>query len=252
MSAIINFNTLNQTEKYDTLSDKYNVMTTGNIVNDFKDRGFIVTDYKEARIRKEDRRYKQKHFVRMSLSEDAEMLERPEIVIHNSYDGSSPLKVFLGIYRFVCSNGMIVGDHMNEPLVLRHNNNSWEQLLYAFMESYQEKVNMQTQVIEAMKSYYMSYSDEVRFAEKAMTLREESKDVLDPRELVLVRRKEDAGKNLWLTFNKVQESLIQGLFQKVYTNEEGKQYYAKASILGDVNRIIAINNSLGQLAKGML
>lgn len=252
MSSLINFNTLNQTEKYDTLSEKYNVMTTGNIVSDFEERGFVVTDYKEARIRKEDRRYKQKHFVRMSMQDDVEMMERPEIVIHNSYDGSSPLKMYMGIYRFVCSNGMIVGDHLTEPLSIRHNNNSWEQLLYSFIDAYEEKVAMQQDIINAMKNYYMSYSDEVRFSERAILLREESKDVLDPRELVLVRRKEDIGKNLWLTFNKVQESLIQGLFQKVYTNEEGNQYYAKANLLSDVNRIIDINNKLGVMAKGML
>ena len=124
--------------------------------------------------------------------------------------------------------------------------------MYSFIDAYEEKVAMQQEIINAMKNYYMSYSDEVRFSERAILLREESKDVLDPRELVLVRRKEDIGKNLWLTFNKVQESLIQGLFQKVYTNEEGNQYYAKANLLSDVNRIIDINNKLGAMAKGML
>ena len=251
MSILVNNSTLENTEKYQTLSDKYNVMTTGNIVNDFKDKGFQITQYQEARIRKEDKRYKQKHFVRMTLNEDSEMLERPEIVIHNSYDGSSPLKIFIGIYRFVCSNGMIIGDHMNEPLILRHNNNNWESLLYNFVSQYNEMVNAQTAIISDMKKYYMSYSDEVRFAEKAILLREESKDVLDPRELVLVRRKEDNGKNLWMTFNKVQEALIQGLFQKVF-NKDGTEYYAKANLLGDVNRIIDINHRLGQMAKGML
>lgn len=251
MSILINPFTLNNTEKYETLSDKYNVMTTGNIVEDFTNKGFQITQYQEARIRNEDRRYKQKHFVRMTMNQDSEMLERPEVVIHNSYDGSSPLKIFIGIYRFVCSNGMIVGDHLNEPLVLRHNNNNWESLLYSFMERYTEMVNAQTSIISDMKKYYMSYSDEVRFAEKAITLREETKDVLDPRELVLVRRREDYGKNLWLTFNKVQESLIQGLFQKVF-NKDGIEYYAKANLLGDVNRIIDINHKLGQMAKGML
>ena len=248
MSIGINWETLANEEKLANLSDKYNVVTTSNIVKQFENRGFEITQYSEARVRREDRANKQKHFVRMALSDDIEMKERPEVVIFNSYDGSTRLNINIGLFRFVCQNGLILGSHLQEPIKIKHTNNSWEYMVWKMIEGYAGVAAKQQQMIQDMKNIYMSYSDEVRFAEEAIEYRELIDDVLDPRELVLVRRQGDVGKNLFLTFNKVQESLLQGLFTKIFRKED-EVYTAKASVLSDASRIMQINQNLDTLAQ---
>lgn len=252
MSKAINLETLRNEEKALGLTDKYNVITTSKIVEKFEDRGFVITDYSEARARSEDKINKQKHFVRMALKSDMDLLERPEVVIHNSYDGSTRLKMLIGMFRFVCSNGLVIGDNLSEPVKIKHSNNKWDYFVWKAIEEYSMKIEKQKAVVEAMKNYYMSYSDEVRFAEKAVQLREDIVNVLDPRELVTVKRREDVGKNLWLTFNKVQESIVCGYFTKIFRPEDEDFYLAKAQVLTDVNKIIDINHRLGKMAEEMV
>ena len=51
------------------------------------------------------------HIVRLKTITPYEMngdLIHPEIVIKNSYDGSCPLECYVGVFRVVCTNGMIV------------------------------------------------------------------------------------------------------------------------------------------------
>ena len=44
----------------------------------------------------------------------------PEIVIKNSYDGSTEVKAYCGAYRMVCSNGLVIGYAMGQGKGIRH------------------------------------------------------------------------------------------------------------------------------------
>lgn len=44
----------------------------------------------------------------------------PEIIIKNSYDGSTEVKAFGGAYRLVCSNGLVIGYSIGEGNGIRH------------------------------------------------------------------------------------------------------------------------------------
>ena len=48
----------------------------------------------------------------------------PEIIIKNSYDGSTEVKAFGGAYRLICSNGMVIGYAIGENRGIRHIGNN--------------------------------------------------------------------------------------------------------------------------------
>ena len=255
MSRTVNLDVLKNDEKALHLSDKYNVIKSSDIVEKFEKKGFVITDYSEARVRSQDKENKQKHFVRMSLADSIKMPERPEVILHNSYDGSTALKMYIGMYRFACDNGMVIGDHLSEPLKMKHTNKQWDYLIYKFIEEYDAKINSQQRVVNQMKNIPLDKNKEYEFACRAIELREDINDVVDPMELVQVRRIEDNAMNLWNTFNKVQESIIGGLFQKKFDLEadgETTHIIKKASKLTDVNRIMKVNHDLSGLAKDFI
>src|SRR5690606_17776822 len=75
---------------------------------------------KEVRVRKEEKRGFSKHLVRLRRHNE-EMIDGnyPEIVLINSHDGSTSYQMRAGIYRMVCTNGLVVGNELYKQKV-RH------------------------------------------------------------------------------------------------------------------------------------
>ena len=100
----------------------------------------------------------------------------------------------------------------------------------------------------------MSASMIDEFAHMAAQIRYDKIDVLDSRELTLVRRSEDIGSDAYTVYNRVQEALINGLFQRRVRNtdkETGEvtvSDWGKASIITSTDEIIRINKEVRQLA----
>jgi hypothetical protein len=72
-----------------------------------------------------------KHFVEIALKEIFTLPDgqySPRVIIRNSYAGESALIVQIGLYRFVCSNGLIIGSNTFAQKI-RHVGKSEEQVL---------------------------------------------------------------------------------------------------------------------------
>jgi hypothetical protein len=91
-------------------SDKYSLIPTIASVNGLKDMGFFAFSATESRCRNKDNKPFVKHMLRFR-KENAVAINGliPEIVLVNSHDGTSSYQLRAGIYRIVCSNGLIVG-----------------------------------------------------------------------------------------------------------------------------------------------
>ena len=249
----INQEILQQIHSHEKMSDKYKHIKTSDVIQEFEARGFEITSFQQANTRVAHNENKQRHVVRMAQSTDIALPERSEVVIMNSYNGSSSLKLHLGAYRVVCANGMIVGDDEIEPARIMHSKKDWDFEVYKFLKSFASNSKKQQENIERMKKTYMSFDREMEFAYQAALIREKSiEDILDPKELIIAKREADVGQNLWLTFNKTQENLIQGNFTKIFerANEQEivERITQKASIITDSKRNMQINSDLGKLA----
>ena len=151
------------------------------------------------------------------------------------------------MFRFVCSNGIIVGHNLVPNLQILHSNNNWGELINEFIDTYEEKHHLQKEWVEGMMDRKMGLDEAYVMAQKALEIRHYDKritsDPVDPLELLIVQRKEDRDNNAWARFNTLQENLVQGNFRKY--NNEGS--LVKAKIMTNVDEIIRFNVDLSDL-----
>ena len=50
----------------------------------------------------------------------------PQIILTNSHDGFNSFKFMLGIFRLVCSNGLVVCDNQMVNMTIRHINYTFD------------------------------------------------------------------------------------------------------------------------------
>ena len=93
-------------------SRRYAFAPTGRIVAELREIGWKPVLARQQQVRIEGRQGFQKHLIRFERREvlQAAGAYVPELVLVNSHDGSSAFHLHLGIFRFICSNGLIVAD----------------------------------------------------------------------------------------------------------------------------------------------
>src|ERR1017187_3108767 len=111
-------------EAWQETSPSYRFLPTITVVNALRDSGYNVVKATQSRCRIEGKVDFTKHMLRLRHSTHMNPLnvgeEVPEIVLVNSHDRSSSFKFMLGIFRLVCSNGMVVASQKIESLSVRH------------------------------------------------------------------------------------------------------------------------------------
>lgn len=204
------------------MSDKYVWMDTQQLVNELlslksKTTGEDIFVLREIRIgtsRKSSTVGRGKHTVKIRTaipleSSKGEILY-PEIIILNSYDGSSPLKVEVGLFRQVCSNGLCVKINDLGEIKLRHLGTPWEsaqEIIKGFISQVPKVANVQKQ----LAATNLDGVQIIEFAKKAAKIRwEKVADDAQFEELLEAVRPEDEGSDLWTVFNRVQEKLQNG------------------------------------------
>jgi hypothetical protein len=231
------------TEKAPHLTDKYIQTPTSRVVEDLMRLGWQVTKAQEVRSKK----YKgfQKHIVvfrhpdimiKGANGDDA----FPQILLTNSHDGKAAFNFRVGIFRLVCSNGLVVADADFNNVSIRHINYTFESL-QAKVNEVIEKLPGLVQKINLFKSTKLTEDQMTEFAYKAATLRTKAK--VNIMELLEVTRDEDHGNDLWAVFNRVQEKIIGGSFKS------GKR---KSRSVTSFQKDIEINEQLFELAGSYL
>src|SRR5439155_23775259 len=95
---------------------------TAQIVNAFRQLDWVPVSVEEQRIRKEARRGFQKHLIRFRRTEQMETLDEwnVELVLVNSHDRGCTYQLHAGIFRRVCSNGLVLSEGSFEAIRFRH------------------------------------------------------------------------------------------------------------------------------------
>ena len=93
----------------ESLSDKYTFIPTERVLTGLMSAGFVPVEARQARSRKGSPVHA-RHILRLRRRFETVQLRDslPEIVFLNSHDGSSAYQLRMGIYRVVCTNGLIV------------------------------------------------------------------------------------------------------------------------------------------------
>ena len=95
--------------------------------------------------------------------------EANEIILINSHDGASSYQMLAGIFKFVCCNGLLVGEVVEDIRIPHKGNIQGEVIEGAFrvLDEF-EAVGEHT---EAMKALQLAPPEEMAFATAALALR---------------------------------------------------------------------------------
>ena len=252
--------TLSDKEKANLgLSKHYSFVPTSKVINDLRTLGWNPVDAVQVKARKKETNGYQKHMVTFEndsyKTEGA--TEYPQLLLTNSHDGGNAFTLSAGIFRLVCSNGLVIKTEDYGSARLVHKGYSFSavrKLVKEFEETISEVINK----ITAMKKVQLTKEQQIQFAKKAALLRFTAKsynednieDVVQIDDLLHAERPEDKGNGLYEVYNRVQESLVKDKYLYAASgkvNEEGTKI-RKGREIKNFKQSIDVNKKLSELA----
>lgn len=231
------------------VSGKYVHVPTMELIDDMEKLGWQVSDVKQVGSKKGMQAYK-KHLVVFRnpeiviQSNDGETVY-PQLLLSNSHDGLSSFQFRAGLFRLVCTNGLVISTKDFGSMSIRHKGYSFEELKKTVLELV-EKLPVTIETLNKFREVTLSEEQKVEFALAAIGVRfGENGAEVEVQELLKPTRKEDEGNELWQVFNIIQEKLTRGGFK--YKASTGRNKTARS--IKNFNRDIQLNEQLYELAE---
>lgn len=226
-----------------TVSERYQFISSHEIVQRFAQEGWAVDSATVAAPRKRDVLFA-KHMIDFRHP-DFEPINGavPRIILVNSHDGSSSAKVLAGVFRFVCSNGLVVGNTVGREVV-RHTGDAAADLIHRMRQLAKNTSDLYSK-IDRWSNIDLTQAQRHEFARFAAQLRWGDAQRFTPEDLLQVRREGDDRGDLWTTFNRLQENTVRGGIEGL--SRSGRA--ATSRPLSDISRSVDYNAQLWQLAE---
>jgi hypothetical protein len=209
---------------HESRSERFKPIPTIKVVDALRREGFEVVSAQQSNAR-EDKRNFTKHMLRLRhvndlanvTNKDKMSDSHAEVILKNAQDGTSAYQLMAGIYRLVCSNGMVGFSNTFNDVKVRHSG-SEETISRNVVEgtfTVIEQADLLLEKREKWSNIKMSPDAQLAYAEAAHMLKFGDKDgnidtPISPRQLLTVRRSGDSGDSLWLVHNRVQEACLKG------------------------------------------
>lgn len=228
------------------VSGKYIQANTETVIEDLGKLGWYPVQAKQCRKKKNSKGIRSFHLV--ALQNDDVKILNPNggteayvrIILQNSHDGFNSFKFMMGLYRCICSNGLVVCDAEFSSFSIRHINYSFEELR-GIVAKVIDTVPGIIGKMNAMNQTVLTDEQKREMAIETYKIRkgvnEEDKVKIDEPtivELLSPVRTEDAGNTLWNVFNVLQEKMIKGGFSATGKNGKVRKQRPISSIKKDV------------------
>ena len=231
------------------MSDKYGFTNTYDILLHMHNKGFKV-----VAVHGGDRRYK-KVLIRMrSTHHDEREGVKPELVVLDSHDGTSRLRMCLGAITGVCLNGMIAGDMMYSKAYVHRSPDLMARVMLDLLDI-DMHIDRLIQRIADMRAYQVTPMQRMMLADAVVRERwgkETCKDesfVLDMRQqLVRTRRVDDQSSDMYTVMNVIQENALRGGASYVTSNNR----LNTVRPISDVRRNLHINQCVWNKAEELM
>ena len=241
-------------QPFSGMSGRYQLFSTDQIVERASSLGLVPTAafYQKARRPNRGGDEVRRHCIRMSRTDDVgKVHDRPEIVIINSHNGSSALEIQMGIFRIVCSNGLVLKGADYGGAKFYHRKTDMDKIL----DTLDFMVNHFDRARQSMADFAtIDLNDHQRelFAKGARAIYNNhmlTPRAIDPLALLVPKRYEDSGHDLWSTFNVVQENMMKGgiLLHGRDENRKGSRS-AKTRAIREIVTANSLNGDLWEFA----
>lgn len=255
-------------DKHADCSDKFTFISTEAVLDAAKGWGFTPTLVMQAKPRIEDRINYARHLIRFRHDGDLGRgtPHMREVVMTNAHlnKGGNSYQIMEGVFRIICSNGLITGD-IDKVFKVYHRGNILEQVARGTFQVMDES-EQTMQDIELMRQIPLNPRLQKLMAEFALHLRlgiEEKDDDenvvkstlatppaalqhFQPQDFLHPRRYSDMGKtDLWTVFNTVQENTMKGI--TVNSPVDGKKHFTRR--IDAIDKTVKLNRTLWAFAQ---
>jgi hypothetical protein len=229
-------------------SERYSYIPTAAVLTELRKEGFQPFMVTQTRVRDEGKREHTKHMLRLRHASQINGAEANEIVLLNSHDGTSSYQMLAGMFRFVCSNGLVCGDTVADVRVPHKGNVAGHVIAGAYevlsgFERVKESRNL-------MRGITLDDGESEVFARAALALKYNDPNKPAPiteSQILMPRRFEDRRPDLWSVFNRTQENLAKGGSSGRAAN--GRRQHTRP--VQGIDSDIRLNRALWLLADGM-
>ncbi|WP_414610824.1 DUF932 domain-containing protein [Stenotrophomonas pavanii] len=234
---------------HESRSQRYAYIPTATVLTELRKEGFQPFMVTQTRTRHEDRRDYTKHMIRLRHASQINARgEANEIILLNSHDGTSSYQMLAGMFRFVCSNGLVCGDTVADVRVPHKGDVDGQviegayQVLHGFDRALESR--------ESMQAITLDEGEAEVFARAALSLKYDDPDKPAPiteSQILMPRRFDDRRPDLWSVFNRTQENLTKGGLHGRSANGRRQQTRPVQGIDSDIR----LNRALWLLADGL-
>ena len=248
-SELMNYPVLYTTVPHENASEKYSLISSIDIINELKNRfNWHVTSVQVASVRDESREDKQVHCVRLRHFDDliAPQESAVEILFFNSFDRSKAFTISIGIYRFSCENGLVIGETF-DSYKLRHIGDLENNLDEIIQKITEFKPKLEQKICN-FSSLMLSEAEMKTFAKFAVSLKFAPHLEIDSQQLLQPHRDEDRkDTSLYTVMNVIQENLTRASNITGVNKETGRRFTSRE--ITSISRDYEINVGLFDLAE---
>lgn len=191
---------------HERVGRRYTFIPTGRVVEGLMDAGFLPVSARQTRARRGSVEHA-RHIVRFRRRFETVALRDsvPEIVLLNSHDGTSAYQLRAGLFRLICLNGLMVSIGEFGRVHVPHRGNVVEDVVSGAVTLSENFVEV-AGAVARMESRVLSEPERREFGRRALELRFDGPEPIgiEAEQVLMPKRPEDAGTDLWRTFNTVQ------------------------------------------------
>lgn len=235
-------------------SERYAHVPTIDVLERLRKADYVPVQAFQSHVRaaNADREPFTRHLIRLRQRRDLDGKRQvndvlPEVLLINSHDGTSSFQLDAGLFRLVCSNGLIVKSQDFGSIRVHHSGKELLDSVKTAADSIAERLPQIIRATQHWDKIKLAPAVRTRLANKALALRYPNGTPITSQQALEVRRPEDEGNTLWRTFNVLEENLARGgIDGKTATGRNTKTRSIKS-----VNNTLNFERGLWELAEGI-
>jgi len=230
---------------HERTSASYAFVPTGAVLDALAGAGFYPVEARQA-ARSHSAAHA-RHVVRLRRQREEIQLRDsiPELVLQNAHDGRCAYSLAAGLFRVVCTNGLVVSMGTFPVWRVTHRGDILRDIVAAALRI-SSRFEQLAAAVERMERTILDEGQRLQFAAQALEMRfpKDGPGAMEPSQLLVPRRAQDVGNDLWRTFNVVQENVLRGgLVRRSASNRLTRTRAIRA-----VQEDVRLNSALWEMA----
>ncbi len=232
------------------VSEKYHFIPTIDVIEELRSKSWFPVSVSQSGVRQVEKDGFQQHYVRFQSFQD---LINPsgnvvELLLFNSHDRSKSFTISAGIYRYVCSNGLVIADSVFDSYKIKHLGDRENDVANAVERITQVKPKL-LEKVNRFENVILNQDEKQAFLQSAIPLRfPEHLELDNPSDLLEPLRREDMKDDLYTTLNVLQEQFLSKASKiKGYNKDTGRKFTSKE--ITSISKDVEINKGLWNIAE---